>query len=440
MTALVYAFKKGQASNYRKNEGIVFIINGQTHGHIQDYFFSRTSVRMDYLRDDLLVIVDCSNLEGHLKEDLFMNSRDRLCDCELKTQIESELERLIKEHPGLRALRETRRKEEIADKLRDSKPLVDVINKILKNSPTLSRLFPAGTKLSNPFKMEEVGEGINYQGKRYPTFFRLLDKSKGKLSKNCPANWRFRVQFETDAENDYFHRDDDPGMFTLKANGQVVTDYVLNLWNGIANLTVSLNLNVKPGDRITYASQVIDATKWQPFEDGFEIIVSPEEKHQKGGNGGKKPGKSTEGTGKHEPSLLALPEIYDVKQVDWIKHKFDEYSGLDVISSGEEGYDFYVNIDNICLQTELKYVRLNIAPELLIARFRYGMVLIGLAMLRDFGRLEEQEQIGSNTQMITEKIKEFTRAISPVLLPMISSLSELGPDEVTVSSVEAVTG
>lgn len=434
MTALVYAFKKGQSSKYRRHEGIVLTVNGQTHGHLLDYFFARTSVNMSYLRDDLLVIVDCSNLEGRLKEDLFMNSRDRLCDVPLKTQIEGELERILKEHPGLRALREKRRREEIENKLQDSKPLVDVINKIMRNSPALARLFVSGTRLASPFKTREVGNGAAYQGRRYPTYFRLLGKSQGKLVKNCPRNWRFRVQFETDASNDYFDRDNDPGMFTLEANGQVVRDYVLTLWNGRANLTVQLSESAKPGDRILYQSRVTDATRWDVFEDSFESIVLPEEPHHKGGDTvPPESGTDEDGKGKHKPDLLALPEIYDVTRKDWQKHKFDEFDGLDVVSSGDEGFDFYINIDNICLQTELKYARLQMAPELVIARFRYGMVLIGIAMLREFGVLEAEGKTRSDEPPALDKIREFTRAIAPILLPMISALSELEENEVGTS-------
>jgi hypothetical protein len=133
MTALIYAFKKGQAVKYRRNEGIIFTINGQTHGHLPASFLSRISVGMGYIQDSILVIVDCSELDGRSKEDLFMNSRDRLCTGPLCSEIEAKLERLIKDHPGLRNLRERRRKEEIENKLQDSRPLVEVISKILKS-------------------------------------------------------------------------------------------------------------------------------------------------------------------------------------------------------------------------------------------------------------------------------------------------------------------
>ena len=40
MTATIYAFKKGKSATYRKNEGIIFTLNGQTHGNLTDRFLS----------------------------------------------------------------------------------------------------------------------------------------------------------------------------------------------------------------------------------------------------------------------------------------------------------------------------------------------------------------------------------------------------------------
>ena len=73
MQCLIYTFKKGQSEKYRKDEGIIFTINGQTHGHISKSFFTRRSVGMSYLADIILVVIDCTNLDGRVIEDLFMN-------------------------------------------------------------------------------------------------------------------------------------------------------------------------------------------------------------------------------------------------------------------------------------------------------------------------------------------------------------------------------
>ena len=42
-------------------------------------------------------------------------------------------------------------REDIENKLDDSKPLADIIEKIIQTSPSLSKLFIEGTKLPNPF-------------------------------------------------------------------------------------------------------------------------------------------------------------------------------------------------------------------------------------------------------------------------------------------------
>ncbi|MCK4782586.1 MAG: hypothetical protein KAV87_02465, partial [Desulfobacteraceae bacterium] len=116
MTATIYAFKKGKAETYRRNEGVIFTINGQTHGHFTAGFFRRSKLGLDYLRDSILVVVDCSKLSGRAREDLFMNSRDRLSGGELRVEIERALENMLRQHPGLRELSNRRRDEEIEDK------------------------------------------------------------------------------------------------------------------------------------------------------------------------------------------------------------------------------------------------------------------------------------------------------------------------------------
>lgn len=178
--------------------------------------FSRQAVGMGYLSDSLLVIVDCSDFDGRAREDLFMNSRDRLRSGDLRFEIERNIEELLKNHQGLRELRAQRRREEIENKIGDSKPLIDVIESILKKSPTLSKLFMEGVRIPNPFKFEKAEPEEVYTGRKFPTYFTLIEKHPVRNPKNCPMNVKFRVQYKTDAMNDYFSRDNDPGTFSLK--------------------------------------------------------------------------------------------------------------------------------------------------------------------------------------------------------------------------------
>lgn len=424
MKASIYVFKLNQSKKYTKDEGIIFIVNGQTHGYISKAFFSRQSVGMGYLADSLLVMVDCSDFTKRSKEDLFMNSRDRLCTGELRSKIERNIEDLLKNHPGLKELKEKRRREAVEDKLKDSKPLADVIENIIKKSPTLSKLFIEGIRLPNPFKLEKVKGGKKYQGKKFPTYFKLIEEYPLSKPKFCPINRKFRIQYQTDAENDYFNRDREPGDFLLKVNGNEIQNYILNLWNGRATLTVKLPEKIRLDDILIFRSNVEDTSRVEPFKDEFYVKVEKEEDKRDGGRGKRKP-PSTKNKGEEieKNAFLELPNVIEVKRKDWeAPHlNFNKESALKVIDSGENGYDFYINMDNISLLTEMKSNYL-INEKLLNARYKYGMVLIGIALLNDSESKKENDLENNGKESIFDKIQYVTKVISPILLPMITSL------------------
>jgi len=431
MKAKIYAFKKWQSEKYTKSEGIIFTVNGQTQGHLSKSFFSRRSVGMGYLADSILVIVDCNDFEGGAREDFFMTSRDRIRSGELRSNIEKKLEELIKRHPGLRALRERRRREEIENKLKDSKPLADVIENILKKSPTLSKLFMDGVRITNPFKLKSVNDLKVYEGKEFPTFFKLKNNFSKSNPKHCSINRKFRVQYQTDARNDYFDRDKDPGRFILLLNGVEMDDYSLNLWNGIASLTVQLPKEAMVADLLHFKSRVDDINRVEPFEEDFYVIVDKKADKRLGDKGKRKPPSSDEdGNHAEATSFLDLPNIIEVKKDEWDRHLFNEYSALKVVNCGEREFDFFINMDNIFLQTEIKGSP-TIDEKLLAARYKYGMVLIGIALLKEADSEEYKEMQSTYTENynIFKEIEKFSKAISPMLLPMISSLGDLELEE-----------
>lgn len=432
MKVSIFAFKRGQSEKYTKNEGIIFVVNGQTHGYISKSIFSRQSVQMGYLADSLLVIVDCSGFDGRAREDLFMNSRDRLRAGELRSQIERELEEILRNHPGLRELRESRRREDIENKLEDSKPLADIIELIIEKSPTLSKLFVQGIKLPNPFKVKRAKAQDNYDGKRFPTYFKLTKLYLREKPKQSPINARLRVQYTTDVANDYFDRDKDPGTFLLEANGQDICDFSVNLWNGMATLNVSLPEGANIGDVIKFRSEVSDISKVDPLQDEFYIIVDEAVKKPASRPGNRKPPSSNEeGDDVETTTYLDLPNVREVREDEWQHFNFDRESALMVRDSGEGGFDFFINMDNVFLLTEKKSSQ-QLSPTLLDARYKYGMVLLGIALLKAQNGNWENDTNG-NEMDIYERIKYLTRVVSPILLPMIAGLGELSDEEVNAT-------
>jgi hypothetical protein len=360
-----------------------------------------------------------------------MNSRDRLRKGELKNDIEAKLEDLLKNHQGLRELNNKRRRDEIEDKIADPTQTVEVIEKVIKSSPTLSKLFIEGVKITNPFKFTYTGvkEG-EYKGRIFPTFFiPKYDFTKEK-PKHCPINQRFRVQYETDAENNYFTRDANPGENKLVGESGTSPDCIVNIWNGIANVTVELPKALQIGDIIQFALEIKDVSRTEPFLSKFFILVDPPIEKRPGGKGERiKQPDDLPGDKRKRPLSLEIPNMKEVYQAQWDKHGFDKESALKVINSGEDGYDFYVNMDNVYLLTEIKG-RTNVKPDALKSQYKYGMILIGLSLLRSEGITEKEEDKeekvkSEKEEPIYERISKTTRAIAPILLPMISSLGEL---------------
>jgi len=421
----VYVFKAGQNQDYAKRDGVIFVVQGQAHGALDKSFFARQKVGMNYLEDSLLVLADCSDFDARSREDLFMNSRDRLRDSALKHEIEEGLTQIISEHPGLRALRDQRRQQEIEGRIGNSKPLADVLSDVIKHSPVLSKLLLQGQRLNNPFGLIDVADGPIYKGVRFPTFFEPVKEFTEHKPKHAPCGHRFRVAFKTDAVNDYFDRDVDPGTATLLLkDGTEVEDFTLNLWNGRASLTVSLpdDAEARVGELIAYHLVVEDSSRITPLESTTVVVLGAPEEGHVGGEGERKAPSGANGTGNKDQEKLELPHIIDVRIGDWERYHMTRESAIRIKSAAEKGFDFYVNLDNVHLRSEIKG-QPGLEPEVLESQYRFGMVLVGLALLRELNKDDEEE---SKTCLRThQQVEAVCDALSPFLVPMVTELGAL---------------
>jgi len=432
----IFAFKKtkaGRTKNRYSKEAVIFTHNGQAQGFLPKSFLERKSVKMDYLSDSILILVDCSHINQQMYEKLFMSSRDRLYDRQIRKQLEKRLEQIISNHAGLKELREARRREEIKEKIADNKQLQDIINKVIQTSPNLTKIFITGEKITDPFNLEGAGRKKKFQGKKYPTFFRLVKNYPQSSPKNCMVKHGFRIQFETDACNDYFSRDDYPGKFELELLGDFSEknfEYQYSLWEGKLNLHVRFDKTTKINEIYPFKVTISDIKHITPFTEEFYVRIIKETKTTSG------PSKPTEEppgdedqTKRKKPSRLNLPEIIEISKDEWEKYDFNKYSALRVKYADEKGYDFFINIDNIYLNTELKTTK--IEQSILKEQYKAGMVLIALSLIHDYEEKEETkkkeniEEIEGEEISILEIIYDVTKAVSPFLIPMITVLGDI---------------
>jgi hypothetical protein len=439
-----YAFKKGKASGYRTaKQGVIFAVNGQAHASLPTYFFRKKEVGMSYLADSLLVMADCTDILGEMREELFMNSRDRLRDNALSQKLEGEIAQLLKDDPTLRALRNSRREAELAEKLSDSQPLADVLEGILKHSPMLAKLFLTGQKIASPFPPSSgSGDGASsdFEGKTYPTFLRFKGLKTGEvLKRDVHIESRIRIAFETDAVDDYFDRELDKGTAELlrvrhDGSSEPATNWILRgPKKGALNLSLSVSKDAIVGEDIELKLVVTDPSRVEPFENSMLLKVRPGSAPAGSGGNGTRHAANTDTGIKGTASTLALPEITPVHEPEWDKHGFNEFSALAARHAGEtesgaDIYDFFINVDNRFLRLAEKESGED--PKLLEARFTYAMVLLGLSILRPPTKLTEENGDSSGSGDVEDIIANFSTAVAPVLLPMIEAMSSLAlPDE-----------
>ncbi|MBE0418303.1 MAG: hypothetical protein IBX63_11110, partial [Coriobacteriia bacterium] len=148
----------------------------------------------------------------------------------------------------------------------------------------------------------------------------------------------------------------------------------------------------------------------------------PAEEPHAGGRGDRHQPPGKRGTGSRDKAKLDLPNVFDVREGDWARYGMCRDSSVKVKSTPEAGYDFYVNLDNVHLKTELKTHR-QVEPEILESQYRYGMVLLALALLRELADDESgRDKRGLKTHSDVEMVCD---ALSPFLLPMMSALGQL---------------
>lgn len=426
-TYRIFCLEDENAGRYRANHGVVFAVNGQAHGMLHKRIFHSRGVKLGALEDSLAVIVDCTEVTVPSLEDLTQNSRDRLSESQFRREVEEQVKLLLFEDGRLRELNRQRADKHLEERLSDDKPLEEVLKKVLRRSDVLNALFLRGMRLPNQTTLSRSSEGEEYDGKPHPTVFHFRKLQDGQeLRRNCHIGQRLRIDFATDVEDGYFKRAILPGSLDVTIHRDEVlieqTEYTygIRLFSGIAHLNLMLPPSVVIGDELLVEVTVHDETLISPFVNWARITVLAEQNTQTGGNG------HNNNRLRIKPSGIEFPQISDVYKDRWTEVDMDNGSALRIRDLGaSEGSDatrylFQVNMDNEYLRAERRATPRK--KELLDAQWRYGLVLLGLGLLRDQNTSESdvEEQINER-----DLIAAASDAIGPVLLPLINELGDL---------------
>jgi hypothetical protein len=191
----------------------IFTINGQVHDHLTNAFVT-TNAKLPYLSGYLLINIDCTNISPHIRNELFMASRDRMRDNTVARTLKDEIAKELRDHDILRQLNEKRRDEKIFQNPKDEEFLKKVMSKLIQKNDEISKLLGLnGTIVSNvtkALKKRIEKEGDVFRPKRFPTFVRFKKVIPGNI-KMLPQNGESKLLLETDVEDEYLIRPQDKG-------------------------------------------------------------------------------------------------------------------------------------------------------------------------------------------------------------------------------------
>lgn len=400
--------------------GVYFLVNGQVHGSYQKDFISR-KLGFDYIKDHLLVAIDCTEMDRGVAEDLFMASRDRLRKNEEYTEIRNMIGEELKSHPGLKqteAIWRQRAREKAIEAKDDVK---DIFNELMKIDPNLAKILGFGGQIHGG-----VGPGTptKYEGKKFPTFFRLCKEPSEGLVRSVPLNGTTRIEFETDAENNYFSRPDEPGELSVEPSIDLIESS--RLWNGKFSVKFRVPWDAKVGDEISVSLSVSDVMTISkgPFVSNFKLIASEAvTKKPKPPSPNPIPPVPSPDNPNNDDTAFSIPEVMEVRKAEWERHGFKNNEEALKIKRADRGYDFYLNIDNKYLINEMSSQKYD--PEVTKMLFKWGIAISAIGMIteqKDHGsNNNEDEEIGVDLEVISKACDGLCR----VILTIIRKLPEL---------------
>ncbi len=261
-----------QREFFKNKMSVLFSINGQVHGHYTSEFITR-SLKLNLLKEHLLIHVDCTNMNYDFRKELFMASRDRLKDGEETRALRKFLADKLGDKNGRLVEIQKRRKDSIGVESEDAKELVKSFARNLPRNKELLKLlgqtlsldYPTPVKRDRGNKKSTRRESGRkppqpFNPQRFPTSFKRQVSSKARKSAVAlPIGGEKSILFDTDVENNYFDRIEEPG------------DLQIDLLDFKINETRGRNA---PG-KVERIEDVFNARKSSPQDGTIKIHLNP---------------------------------------------------------------------------------------------------------------------------------------------------------------------
>ena len=361
---------------FKNKMSVLFSVNGQVHAHYTSEFITR-SLKLNLLKDYLIIHADCTNMSYNFRRELFMASRDRFKAGTDTQKLRDFLAKKLGDKNGRLAEIHKQRIDSLAVQSEDAKDHLRSFAQNFSRNPELLKLLDQTLNLdlklrgnsqtnfnNSTKKTSRKKDQQPFKPKRFPAFFKR--RSKGKTDNKyltIPIDGEKAAYFDTDVENNYFDRSEEPGELKIgildyKANetgggnaaGEV--DQIEDLFNiqksSPQNGTIKIHFKpkkeVRLGDEVRLKANLSDPSG-SFFEEIFWVkIIEPD-----------KPKQQSPKPAKNNIPNIGLPDYKLVYEKDWDTF---ENAGIEMnystvmhpVVDGEKLTSLNINMDSTVLK------------------------------------------------------------------------------------------
>ena len=234
VTVQVFILKKGEISQQHRasrfigtGKNVIYVLNGQVQAREGKSFITK-ELNCSFLKDSMLVVIDCSKIKTEFRQDLFMADRFTLKQTEKLDLLRNKVINTLKGNAVIKRLNAERKNAIIRGG--DDKKGKELIQSLLSQIPSENKslikslikdmglLKSLNNNKNKTAQKQEEKQEISRKTKRYPSIFKMnkKDDENGKKIKSIPLNGKGKIEFETDVEEDYFSRPQDKGEFIIE--------------------------------------------------------------------------------------------------------------------------------------------------------------------------------------------------------------------------------
>ncbi len=407
----------------RLPRGLHFTINGQVHYSVGPEFFVTRGLHYDFIKDTMLVTVDCTGLPEDVRDQLVMPSRDRLRRVAEFEALINTVVADLKDRDMLRAINDSRRLRRTREAL-TQEAVQDVFQSLINRDPIFASLMQNGRGLRNPYNPGPALEP--YKGKLPPTYFQF-ENGDHEIVKSFSVDRTCAVELETDAVNGYFELPSPLDRGQISIEPKCYERW--NLWNGRLRVVFRAPSNARIRDSLKVSMIVTDPSRsargdapWVNY-----VVLKFVEGGKEVRSGGPQRKK------KQEVGTVGVPEVVLVRKDRWDEHKFNERSALRIARKDDGSHVFFVNMDNTYLLNELMR-RKDVDREAAKFAYQWGIVIVALGMLQELKRsapvteaekYEDKSEQGERTEeLLEEQVSRFSTGVAAVIIPIVLNLMD----------------